>query len=155
MTAADYPALILKRGEDRRLRAGHLWVFSNEVDVARSPLTAMEAGSPVHVLDAGGKPVGTGYVNPSTLICARLLDRGGHALDRSLLVHRLNVALALRERLFDTPHYRLVYGESDGLPGLVIDRFDDVVVAQLGTAGMERMKDAIVDAVRMALQHIN
>jgi 23S rRNA (cytosine1962-C5)-methyltransferase len=151
MTAADYPALILKRGEDRRLRAGHLWVFSNEVDVLRSPLTAMEAGSPVHVLDAGGKPVGTGYVNPATLICARLLDRGGHALDRSLLVHRLNVALALRERLFDTPHYRLVYGESDGLPGLVIDRFGDVVVAQLGTAGMERMKDAIVDAVRKVL----
>jgi 23S rRNA (cytosine1962-C5)-methyltransferase len=151
MSTADYPALFLKRGEERRLRAGHLWVFSNEIDVARSPLSAFEPGSPVHILDAAAKPIGTGYVNPATLICARLLDRGGHALDRSLLVHRLNVALSLRERLFDRPFYRLVYGETDGLPGLVIDRFGDVVVVQLSTAGMERMKEAVAEAVQKVL----
>jgi 23S rRNA (cytosine1962-C5)-methyltransferase len=152
MSAADYPTLFLKRGEDRRLRAGHLWVFSNEVDVVKSPLQSFEPGSPVHILDASNKPLGTGYINPSTLIGARLVDRGGHVLDRSLLVHRLNVALALRQRLFPQPFYRLVYGESDGLPGLVVDRFGDFVVVQINTAGMERLKDAIVDAIKKVLE---
>lgn len=148
MTDSSLPALQLKRGEDRRLRAGHLWVFSNEIDVTRTPLTNFSAGDAVNILDASGKPLGTGYVNPSTLIAARLLDRGSHALDRSLIVHRLNVALALRERLYPgAPFYRLVFGESDGLPGLVLDRFGDVIVGQTSTAGMERLKPEIADAV--------
>ncbi len=152
MTDQALPALLLKRGEDRRLRAGHLWVFSNEIDVARTPLTGFSPGDAVRILDAGGKQLGTGYVNPSTLIAARLVDRAGHALDRSLVVHRLNVALALRERLYpDAPYYRLVFGESDGLPGLVLDRFGDVVVGQTSTAGMERLKPEIAAAVDKAL----
>ncbi|MCB1577141.1 MAG: RlmI/RlmK family 23S rRNA methyltransferase, partial [Xanthomonadales bacterium] len=129
------PALYLKRGEDTRLRAGHLWVFSNEVDVARSPLGDFEPGQACVIVDSRDKPIGVGHVNPNSLICARLVSRGiEHALDRSLLVHRLKVALALRERLYDEPWYRLVFGESDGLPGLTIDRFDDVLVAQTTTA---------------------
>jgi 23S rRNA (cytosine1962-C5)-methyltransferase len=148
----DLPPLILKRGEERRLRAGHLWVFSNEVDVARSPLDRFQPGDAVTIVDATGKPLGSGYANPSTLIAARLVDRGGHALDRSLLVHRLNVALALRERLHDEPYYRLVFGESDGLPGLVLERFGDVVVGQIGTAGMERLREEIGEAVAKVLK---
>ena len=70
MTDSTLPALQLKRGEDRRLRAGHLWVFSNEIDVAKTPLTAFTPGDAVQVLDGSGKPLGTGYVNPSTLIAA-------------------------------------------------------------------------------------
>ncbi|HPA01560.1 MAG TPA: class I SAM-dependent rRNA methyltransferase [Chiayiivirga sp.] len=152
MTDSTLPALQLKRGEDRRLRAGHLWVFSNEIDVAKTPLTAFTPGDAVQVLDGSGKPLGTGYVNPSTLIAARLVDRGGHALDASLIVHRLNVALALRERLYPgAPFYRLAFGESDGLPGLVLDRFGDILVGQTTTAGMERLKPQIVDAVRKVL----
>ena len=120
----EYPALHLKRGEDARLRAGHLWVFANEVDVARSPLTSFEAGEPCAILDSRGKPIGIGYVNPHSLICARLLVRGlEHPLDASLLTHRLKVALALRERLYAEPFYRLLYGESDGVPGLTLDRY--------------------------------
>lgn len=143
-----YPALYLKRGEDARLRAGHLWVFSNEVDVKRSPLTAFEPGEVCVIVDARDKPLGVGYVNPATLICARLVNRGvEHALDRSLIVHRLNIALALRERLYKEPYYRLVFGESDGLPGLVLDRFADLIVGQTATVGMERLKDDIVAAV--------
>ena len=139
-----YPALYLKRGEDTRLRAGHLWVFSNEVDVKRSPLTSFEAGGPCVIVDASDKPLGIGYVNPNSLICARLVNRGiAHAFDRSLIVHKLNIALALRERLYAEPYYRLVFGESDGLPGLTVDRFGDVLAAQVTTAGMERMKDDI------------
>ena len=149
----EYPALYLKRGEDARLRAGHVWVFSNEVDVARSPLTGFEPGEICAIVDHHGKPIGVGYVNPASLIAARLVARGlEHALDRSLIVHRLNVALALRERLYAEPYYRLVFGESDGLPGLTLDRFGDVLVGQITTAGMERLKDAITEAIVKVLK---
>jgi 23S rRNA (cytosine1962-C5)-methyltransferase len=143
-----YPALYLRRGEDARLRAGHLWVFSNEVDVKRSPLVDFQVGETCVIVDSHDKPMGIGYVNPNSLICARLVQRGvEHAFDRSLIVHKLNVALSLRERLYSEPYYRLVFGESDGLPGLTIDRFGDVIAAQITTAGMERMKDDIAAAI--------
>lgn len=149
----EYPALCLKKGEDARLRAGHAWVFSNEVDVKRTPLTGFRPGDPAVVLDHAGKAIGIAYVNPNALICARLVARGlRHPLDRSLVVHRLNVALGLRERLYDRPYYRLVFGESDGLPGLVLDRFGDVVVGQVATAGMEALKDAVAEAVRKVIK---
>jgi len=148
---AEYPALILRRGEERRLRAGHLWVFSNEVDVAKTPLTAFQPGDPVIILDHSGKPLGSGYAHPNTLICARLVDRAGHTLDRSLIVHRLKIALSLREKLYAEPFYRLVFGESDGLPGLTVDRFGDIVVAQATTAGMERLRDEITEALLKVL----
>lgn len=142
------PELRLKRDEDRRLSAGHLWVFSNEVDVAATPLTAFTAGQAVQVRSSRDKFLGYATVNPNSLICARVLSReASFAPGKSLLVHRLRVALALRERLFPTPHYRLVYGESDGLPGCVIDRFGDTCVVQLATAGMEAMKGALLDAL--------
>lgn len=147
------PALYLKRGEDTRLRAGHLWVFSNEVDVSRSPLSGFEPGQICAIVDSRDKPIGVGYVNPNSLICARLVSRGiEHALDKSLFVHKLNVALALRDRLYDEPYYRLVFGESDGLPGLTIDRFGDVLVAQATTAGMDRLKDEITEAIVKVLK---
>ena len=149
----EYPALCLKKGEDARLRAGHAWVFSNEVDVRRTPLSAFRPGDAAVVLDHAGKAVGIAYVNPNALICARLVARGlRHPLDRSLIVHRLNVALSLRERLHDRPYYRLVYGESDGLPGLVLDRFGDVVVGQVATAGMEALKAEVAEAVAKVLK---
>lgn len=147
-TEIAYPALYLRRGEEARLRAGHLWVFSNEVDVQRSPLTGFEPGEPCVIVDAHAKPVGVGYVNPASLIAARLVNRGiEHAFDASLIVHKLKIALGLRERLYAEPYYRLVFGETDGLPGLVVDRYGDVLVGQIATAGMERMKDDITAAL--------
>lgn len=144
----DLAPLRLKKHEDKRLRAGHVWVFSNEVDTAATPLTAFEPGQAAAFFDHAGKSLGTGYVNPKSLICGRLVSRDpGHHLNGSLLVHRLKVALSLRERLFDRPYYRLVFGEADGLPGLVVDRYADTLVAQINTAGMERVKDAIVTAL--------
>ncbi len=144
----SYPALYLKRGEDTRLRAGHLWVFSNEVDVARSPLTQFEPGLPCVIVDAFDKPIGVGYANPNSLIAARLVNRGvQHGIDRSLIVHKLNIALSLREQLYAEPFYRLVFGESDGLPGLTVDRYGDVLVAQSTTAGMERLQADVSDAL--------
>ncbi|HEU4454528.1 MAG TPA: class I SAM-dependent rRNA methyltransferase [Longimicrobium sp.] len=143
------PPLRLRKNEDRRLRAGHLWVFSNEVDVHHTPLTAFAPGDPVELQDARGAPLGVGYVNPRSLIAARLVSRDREArVDRALLRGRLARALALREMLFDRPFYRLAFGESDGLPGLVVDRFGDILVAQITTAGMERVKGEVVDALR-------
>lgn len=143
------PSLILKKGEDRRLRAGHLWIFSNEVDTKRSPLTDLQAGALVQVEAAGGRPLGLAYVNPHSLISARLLTHGKALPDfGKLLRRRIRSALALRERLFEQPYYRLVFGESDLLPGLVVDRFGDVLVVQIATAGMEARRDAIIEALQ-------
>ncbi len=145
---ASFPELRLKRGEDRRLSAGHLWVFSNEVDTQRTPLTAFAPGAIARVVSDRDKFLGYAYVNPRSLICARILSRDSqHPPGRSLFVHRLQVALSLRHALYDRPFYRLVYGESDGLPGLVLDRFGDVLVGQIATAGMEAMRAEIESAV--------
>lgn len=150
--STELPALTLKKGEDRRLRAGHLWIFSNEVDVARTPLTAFQPGELARVEAAGGRPLGLAYVNPHSLISARLLTHGKALPDfNALLRRRLRSALALRERLFDQPYYRLVFGESDLLPGLVVDRFGDVLVVQIATAGMEARREAIIDALKAEL----
>src|SRR5258706_10734894 len=141
------PLLRLKRGEDRRLRAGHLWVYSNEVDIAATPLTAFAPGAHARVEDWRDQFLGYAYVNPHALICARLLSRSPvHPPDRSLLVHRLKVALALRERHYAVPHYRWVFGEGDGLPGLVLDRYGEVIVGQIATAGMEALSGEIETA---------
>jgi len=142
------PSLRLKHNSDRRIRGGHLWVFSNEVDTAQTPLTELHAGQEVQLETATGKPLGLVCVSPNNLICARMHSRDtSHILDKSLLVHRIKVALSLRERLFDKPFYRLVYGESDLLPGLVVDRFGDYFVVQIGTPGMERVREDIVAAL--------
>ncbi len=147
------PPLRLKKNEERRLRAGHLWVYSNEVDIRQTPLKDLEPGSAVSIEDARGHPIGSGYVNPHSLICARLVSRDPkHALDKSLLVHRINIALSLRETAFEAPFYRLVHGEGDGLPGLVVDRFGEVLVAQITTAGMERHRDAVIAALQKVLK---
>lgn len=139
------PALILKNGEDRRLRAGHLWVFSNEVDVSRTPLTAFKPGDLVQVRGTGGRPLGMAYVNPHSLIAARLLTHGAATPEFELwLTRRVRQAAKLREALFEQPYYRLIFGESDGLPGLVVDRYGDTLVVQISTAGMEARRDAII-----------
>ena len=146
------PVLRLGKHKDRRLRAGHSWVFSNEIDNKATPLIAFTPGEAVLIQDASGHNLGTGYINPHALICARLVSRSPkYILDKSLLIHRLNIALSLRKRLFDKPFYRLVYSDSDGLPGLVVDRYGDVLVAQLTTAGMEQLKSDVVAALQKVI----
>lgn len=145
-------SLRLKKNADRRLKAGHLWLYSNEIDIAATPLKDFAPGEQAVVEAANGKAMGVAYVNAHSLICARLVSRdAGTVLDRSLLVHRLNQALSLRQRLFAKPFYRLVHGEGDLLPGLVIDRFDDVLVVQLNTAGMEAVREPLLDALDKVL----
>lgn len=145
--------LRLRNKADRRLKLGHLWIYSNEVDVNTSPLRNYEAGENVLVENSAGKPLGTAYINPNTLICARLISRDpDYMLDKSLLVHRIKIALGLRERLFSKPYYRLIYGDSDFLPGLVVDRFGDILVVQMSTAGMDRAKQDIVEALEQVIK---
>ncbi len=151
-TSAQLPELRLKRGEDRRLSAGHLWVFSNEVDTARTPLPGFAPGTLCRVVSDRDKFLGYAYVNPHSLICARILGRDPlYPPSKSLIVHRLQIAQSLRRSLYERPFYRLVYGESDALPGLVLDRFGDVVVGQISTAGMEAMRADVEAAVRKAI----
>lgn len=150
--AAEFPELRLKRGEDRRLSAGHLWVFSNEVDTARTPLQNFEPGALCRIVSDRDKFLGYGYVNPHSLISARILGRDpDYPPGKSLIVHRLQVAQALRRRLYERPFHRLAYGESDLLPGLVLDRFGDVIVGQIATAGMERLRGDIEAAVQKTI----
>ena len=144
----SFPVLKLKKNEERRIRAGHLWVFSNEVNTKETPFDQMEAGQLVDIQASNGKSLGIGYVNPVSLICARILSRDPkHPPNQSLIVHRIKVALSLRQQFFEKPFYRLIFGESDFLPGLVVDRFDDVLTVQITTAGMEAMKDDIIAAL--------
>jgi 23S rRNA (cytosine1962-C5)-methyltransferase len=134
------------------LGAGHLWVFSNEVDTDRTPLSGFAPGALCRVIGDRDHFLGYAYVNPHALICARILGRDArYPPGKPLLVHRLQVALALRDRLYPQPFYRLVHGESDGLPGVVLDRYGDVVVGQVGTAGMESLKAGIVAAVEQVI----
>ncbi|HMD59632.1 MAG TPA: RlmI/RlmK family 23S rRNA methyltransferase, partial [Steroidobacteraceae bacterium] len=150
--AAPLPMLRLKRGEDRRLRSGHLWVFSNEIDNDATPLTGFATGDMVRVHSDRDRFLGYAYVNPHALICARIVSRSetGHP-DASLWLHRIKTALALRERLSGEPYYRLIFGEGDGLPGLVLDRYGTVLVGQIATAGMEKLRPEIEQVVRELL----
>jgi len=145
-SAAQLPALRLKRNEDRRLNAGHLWIFSNEVDTQQTALTKFKPGDYARVLAHNDKALGLAYVNPQSLICARLLSTWSIP-DKAWLAARIRTALALRERLYAKPYYRLIFGESDGLPGLIVDRYAATVVVQIGTAGMERLKTEVLDAL--------
>ncbi len=133
---------------DRRVRLGHNWIFSNEIDAERSPLAAFKPGELARVVDAARNPVGIAYVNPNALICARVLTRDVRAsIDAAWFAARLRRALDLRERVFDAPFYRLEYGESDGLPGFVVDRYGDVCVAQLNTAGALALREPFIAAL--------
>ncbi len=149
----EFGEIRLKPNAERRIRVGHSWIYSNEIDTARTALKAMTPGQLANVVDARGKAMGTAYAHPNSLIAARLLSRKPDAVpDAAWFGRRLQRALSLREALYPTPHYRLVYGESDGLPGLVVDRFDDVLVLQISTAGMENLKPVIIEALQQLLK---
>jgi 23S rRNA (cytosine1962-C5)-methyltransferase len=144
--------LRLAKNEDKRLRSGHLWVYSNEVDTQATPLRNFSAGEQVIVENQQGKSLGVAYINPQSLICARMMTNDERPVDLNTLKKRIKAALALREQLFDQPCYRLIFGESDLLPGLVVDRFGDHLCVQLNTAGMDAMRDLVIEALVRMLQ---
>jgi len=148
----------LRPGAEHRLLAGHAWVYRNEVegwphgDEGRSP--AVEPGDLVDIHDAGGKFLGRAYLNPRSTIFARLLDHARVPIDQEFFLARINQAQASRERLLGVDRlapaemtYRVVHSEGDALPGLIVDRYADAVVVQIMTAGMERRRQLIYEAV--------
>jgi len=139
----ERPVLRLKSGEGRRLRSGSPWVYSNEIAM-RPDYRSLPPGGLVKLEADDGTRLGCFIYNPHSLIAARLLDRNPDAaIDRAWLRTRLSAAIDLRARLVGTPYHRLVHAEADRLPGLIIDRYDDVFVIQANTAGMDRLQEEI------------
>lgn len=140
--------LVLNRGEDRRVRGGHPWIFSNEVAEWEGKV---EDGGLAEVCDTRGAFLGIAYINRHSLICARMLTRGRDPIDVDFFVKRLERARRLREAVYPSEAAtRLIYGESDQLPGLVVDRYGDWLSVQVLTLGME----ARLDDVRSALEQV-
>jgi 23S rRNA (cytosine1962-C5)-methyltransferase len=150
---AQRPVVRLAPGGQRRAEAGHPWIYSNEIQMDAAA-KALAPGSLVTLRRAAGegqegRPFGVATFNPHTLIAARLLDRdAGREIGRRFFTRRLERALRIRERVYDRPCYRLVHAEADGLPGLIVDRFGDVLVAQANTAGMDLLVPTVVEALR-------
>lgn len=140
--------LTLNKGAERRVRGGHLWVYSNEIDNIVSPLKQFSAGEQVVVQDASGRALGVAMMNPQHLICARMVSRdAAQPLNRALLIKRMLEALHWRERIYGKPFYRMVYGDSDFLPGLVVDRYGDVLSVQCNSAGMAVLQNDVLAAL--------
>jgi len=144
--------VFLQAGRDKRIGAGHPWVYANEVRMD-ADAKAIPPGTPVRLCRVDGKPLALGTFNAHALICFRAFAHAEEpGVDRELITDRLRHALALRARFFDAPYYRAVHGEADGLPGLVVDRMGDVVVAQLSTAGTEALREPILAAIDEVLR---
>lgn len=141
---AERPRVFLQAGRDRRIEDGHPWAYSNEIRVDEKT-NAIPPGTLATLHRVDGKALGVGSYNPHTLIAFRLFSRDARALiDEEFLASRIRRALALRERLYHEPFYRLLHAEADDFPGLVCDRFNDVLVLQMNTAGMEALTPALL-----------
>ena len=136
--------VVLKRERDRPLHGGNPWIFSRAID--RVEPSELGSGSPVRILDWTGESLGYGYYNPATTIAVRVLSWNDRVAPEQLIPHRIGQAIALRKRVIgsETNCYRLVHGDGDGLSGLVVDRYVDVLVIQILTAGMELVRDEVV-----------
>lgn len=147
--AAEYKKLQLKPHEEKRILDGEFWAYDNEV---RGSLKGFASGEICRLYSSGDMYIATGYVNPLSTIVFRVLSYDPDAvIDRDFLRRRIEEADRQRRDLRpDNAYYRMVYGEADFLPGLVIDRFDDYFIIQITTAGMERFKDEVF-AVIMAM----
>ena len=145
--APALPRVFLQAGRDRRVVQGHPWVYSNEIRM--DPETkALPAGTVATLHRVDGKALGVGTFNPHALIAFRIFDRDSTVrLDEPFFLGRLRRALTLRDRLFEKPFYRLVHAEADGLPGMIADRFGDVVVLQMNTAGMDSLAPTVLAAL--------
>lgn len=145
------PRVTLLPGREKRARHGHPWIYSNEINMDAAA-KAMPPGTLVTVVTAEGTQIAAATFNPHTLIAARVLTReaGSHIHDE-FIRRRLRRALEIRDRLYPRPFYRLVHAEADGLPGLVIDRYGDVLAVQVNTAGMALMWPSISEALQAIL----
>lgn len=135
----------LKQKEERRVLRGHPWVFSNELQPAMDSFTP---GDIVDVLDFSGAFVGRGYINPHTLIAVRLLTKKREDIDPAFFRKKISAARALRTTLGFGDSFRALFSESDGLPGLIVDKYADTLVIQSSTAGIDKLLDQIIPALQ-------
>jgi 23S rRNA (cytosine1962-C5)-methyltransferase len=149
--AKKLPSVLLRAGEDRRVRDGHPWAFSNEV--LMDPETkAIPPGSLAILRAPSGEALGLATFNPHSLIAARLLTSNPEAtVDALFLGRRIAQAVALRDRLVGVPYYRLIHAEADGLPGVIVDRFGDALVVQINSAGMDALTPVLLEALEAEL----
>jgi 23S rRNA (cytosine1962-C5)-methyltransferase len=145
------PTITLLPGRQKRAEGGHPWIYSNEIAMDAAAKT-LPAGGLVTVRKADGKGLGVATFNSHPLVSARLLSRDAtQKIDRTFLARTLRRALALRERLFTEPCYRLIHAEADGLPGLIVDRFGTALVCQFNTAGMALLEADVLAALDQVL----
>ncbi len=141
------PTIHLKSGEERRVLGGHPWVYSNELQTGPE-LKTIKPGGIVTLRQADGKPIGLVFFNGKSLIDGRVITRDHSAeIDIAFWRRRLERALKLRERLVSVPFYRLAHAEADGFPGCVIDRYGDVVVIDVSSAGMDSEVETLAAAI--------
>lgn len=139
------PTVTLKKKIYPRVANGHPWVYANEIQTIQG---APEAGSTVDVNAADGTYIGSGYINEQSQIVVRILTRSKETIDGAFFFNKIKSAWAYRQRLGYVENCRLVFGEADGLPGLVIDKFNDYLVVQTFSLGMDKWKPAVVDALQ-------
>ncbi len=140
----------LGKNQDRRLRSGHPWVFSNEIESIEGEPAP---GAEVLVVDHRETTVGVGLYNPQSLIAVRLFARHERAIDTNLFRERIRLALELRRRIMPVEStYRLVHGEGDHFPGLVVDRYGDYLCAQSLTLGVELRIEEILDVLQESVE---
>ena len=140
----------LKKGEGRTLKAGGMWIFDNEIE---SIMGRFENGSIVTVHDFDGYPMGRGFINQNSKIRVRLMTRNvNQEIDHEFLRDRVRMAWEYRKKTVDTGSCRVVFGEADFLPGLVIDKFSDVLVVESLALGIDRFKLEIVELLKEELQ---
>jgi 23S rRNA (cytosine1962-C5)-methyltransferase len=134
----------LKRKISQRIALGHPWIFNNEVEKIVGPVTA---GDIVEVYYADEQFAGRGYINPSSQIIVRLLTRKKEEINADFFLLKIKEAWTYRQKMGYTENCRLIFGEADGLPALIIDKFNDYFVIQTLALGMDMWKPAIVDAL--------
>jgi len=148
----DLPILRLMAGRHKRVKAGHPWVYSNEI-VMDAAAKKLPPGIVVRLEAGSGEALGVAMFNPRTLIAARLLDRNPRAvIDRAFLTNKIAAAVRLRERIYPGGFYRLIHAEADGLPGLIVDRYGALCVIQANTAGMDVLLAELIEALDTVLE---
>ena len=148
MTPSSLPFVrLMPKADVRAIRHGFPWVYSNEVVLDRRTKN-LAPGSIVMLQDAERRDLAIATINPNSKITCRVLDRDpGIQIDRNWLMERIRTALAHRERLYDTPFYRLIHAEADGFPGVIVDRFGDVAVFQPNAAWADAMAGDIAQSL--------
>lgn len=145
----SYAVVTLKKGEGRTLKAGGAWIFDNEIE---SITGGFDNGSIVLVHDFDGYPMGRGFINQNSKIRIRMMTRDVHQeIDEAFLRMRVKNAWEYRKTTVDTSSCRLIFGEADFLPGLTVDKYEDVLVVECLALGMEAFKETIVNLLKEVL----